>query len=66
LRAVELEPTEAAEFIRYVVAPHARRSWFGEWFVRNVDKIDIDDPVAAAQGRPVAGHRPSQLRSACG
>jgi hypothetical protein len=36
-----------------VVAAHARRSWFGEWFVRKIDKIDIDDPVASAQGLPV-------------
>jgi deazaflavin-dependent oxidoreductase (nitroreductase family) len=53
VRAVELGPVEAAAFIRDVVAPHARRSWFGSWFVRNVDKIDIDDPVGAAMNRPV-------------
>ena len=51
--AVELGQPEAAAFIRDVLAPHARRSLFGAWFVRNVDKIDIDDPVAAARGRPV-------------
>jgi deazaflavin-dependent oxidoreductase (nitroreductase family) len=51
--AVELGQADAAAFIRDVVAPHARRSWFGSWFVRTVDKIDIDDPVAAARGRPV-------------
>jgi deazaflavin-dependent oxidoreductase (nitroreductase family) len=50
---VELGPTEAAGFIRDVLAPHARRSRFGDWFVRNVDKIDYDDPVEAARGRPV-------------
>src|SRR5438477_9069189 len=43
--AVELGPTEAAEFIRDVLAPHARRSRLGSWFVRSVDKIDIDNPV---------------------
>jgi deazaflavin-dependent oxidoreductase (nitroreductase family) len=53
LQAVEIDATEAAEFIRDVVAPHARRSRFGEWFVRNVDRIDIDHPVEAAEGRPV-------------
>ena len=53
LHAVELGLPEAAGFIRDVVAPHARRSRFGAWFVRNVDKIDIDDPDAAAIGRPV-------------
>jgi hypothetical protein len=51
--AVELGPAEAAEFIRDVVAPHARRSRFGSWFVRTIDKIDIDHPVEAARGRPV-------------
>jgi deazaflavin-dependent oxidoreductase (nitroreductase family) len=51
--AVELGPVEAATFVRDVVGPHARRSKFGEWFVRHVDKIDIDDPVAAVEGRPV-------------
>jgi deazaflavin-dependent oxidoreductase (nitroreductase family) len=53
LQAVELGLPEAAGFIRDVLAPHARRSRFGAWFVRTVDKIDIDDPVAAAVGRPV-------------
>jgi deazaflavin-dependent oxidoreductase (nitroreductase family) len=60
--ARELGPDEAAAFIRDVVASHARRSRFGSWFVRHVDKIDIDDPVEAARGRPVfelyAGERP--------
>jgi deazaflavin-dependent oxidoreductase (nitroreductase family) len=53
ITVVELGPTEAAGFIRDVLAPHARRSRFGDWFVRNVDKIDYDDPVEAARGRPV-------------
>jgi hypothetical protein len=56
--AVELELTEAAEFIRDVLAPHARRSRFGSWFVRYIDKIDIDNPLEAAQGRPVFELRP--------
>jgi deazaflavin-dependent oxidoreductase (nitroreductase family) len=51
--AVELGPVEAVEFIRDVLAPHARRTWFGSWFVRTIDKIDIDDPAEAARGRPV-------------
>jgi deazaflavin-dependent oxidoreductase (nitroreductase family) len=51
--AVELGPTEAAEFIREVLAPHARRTRFGLWFVRHIDKIDIDNPAEAAEGRPV-------------
>jgi deazaflavin-dependent oxidoreductase (nitroreductase family) len=51
--AVELGPVAAAEFIRDVLAPHARRTRVGHWFVRNIDKIDIDHPVEAAAGRPV-------------
>jgi deazaflavin-dependent oxidoreductase (nitroreductase family) len=51
--AVELGPAEAAGFIRDVVAPQARRNPLGAWFVRNVDKIDVDDPVHAVQGRPI-------------
>lgn len=51
--AVELEGPDAAAFISDVLAPHARRSWFGGWFVRTIDKIDIDHPAEAAIGRPV-------------
>jgi deazaflavin-dependent oxidoreductase (nitroreductase family) len=56
--AVELEPAEAAAFIRDVLAPRARRSRLGMWFVRYVDRIDIDHPVEAAEGRPVFELRP--------
>jgi deazaflavin-dependent oxidoreductase (nitroreductase family) len=51
--AVELGPTDAAEFIRDVLRPAARRMPIGLWIVRNLDKIDIDNPVEAAKGRPV-------------
>ena len=51
--AVELGLAEAAEFIRDVLAPHARRTRIGLWFVRNIDRIDIDHPEEAARGRPV-------------
>jgi len=51
--ATELHGPDAAAFIRDVVAPHARRSRFGEWFVRQVDRIDIDHPEEAAVGMPV-------------
>jgi deazaflavin-dependent oxidoreductase (nitroreductase family) len=53
VRAVELGPADGAVFIRDVIAPQARRSRFGSWFVRTIDKIDIDNPVDAAKGRPV-------------
>jgi deazaflavin-dependent oxidoreductase (nitroreductase family) len=51
--ALELGLPEAAEFIRDVLAPRARQTRLGAWFVRSVDKIDIDHPMEAAQGRPV-------------
>src|SRR5438093_3007704 len=51
--AVELGPVEAVEFIRNVLAPHARQTQLGSWIVRYVDKIDIDNPVEAAKGRLV-------------
>ena len=53
VRAVELEEAAAAAFIRDVIAPIARGSRLGGWFVRHVDKIDIEQPEAAAVGRPV-------------
>ncbi len=51
--AVELGPAEAAAFVRDVIAPIARQNRLGMWIVRNIDRIDIDHPVEAAQGRPV-------------
>lgn len=51
--AVELKGPDAAAFIRDVLGPHARRSRFGGWFVRTIDRIDIDHPDDAAIGRPV-------------
>jgi deazaflavin-dependent oxidoreductase (nitroreductase family) len=51
--AVELAAPEAAEFIRDVLAPRARQTRLGEWLVRTIDKVDINHPMEAAQGRPV-------------
>ena len=56
--AVELGPVEAAAFVRDVLAPRARLSRSGSWFVRHVDKIDIDHPAEAVIGRPVFELRP--------
>ena len=54
LRSGELSPAEAVTFFRDVLAPLVRQyGWLAMWIVRNVDKIDIDNPVEAAQGRPV-------------
>jgi len=52
--AVELATDEAIVFFRDVLAPLARR--YGRlvmWILRNLDKIDIENPIEAAQGRPV-------------
>jgi deazaflavin-dependent oxidoreductase (nitroreductase family) len=53
VQTVELSQADAAGFIRDVIVPIARENRFGDWFVRNVDKIDIDNPHQAALGRPV-------------
>jgi deazaflavin-dependent oxidoreductase (nitroreductase family) len=53
IRAVELDHDEAVRFIREVIAPIAANSRFGDWFVRNIDKIDLDHPEEAALGKPV-------------
>ena len=53
VHTAELSPSEAAGFIRGVIVPIARQNAFGDWFVRKVDKIDIDNPEEAAIGRPV-------------
>src|SRR5262249_28790200 len=57
--AGELDLPEAAELLRDVIAPRARQTWLGEWFVRSVDKIDIDQPMEAARGRPVFDLHPA-------
>ncbi len=52
--AAELPLAEAVTFFRDVLAPLARHyGWLAMWIVRNVDRIDIENPVEAAQGRPV-------------
>jgi deazaflavin-dependent oxidoreductase (nitroreductase family) len=51
--AVELGPADAAAFIHDVLAPQAQQAWLGAWIVRHVDKIDIENPVPAVEGRPV-------------
>lgn len=61
--AVELGYTEAVEFIRDVLAPHARRTRLGAWIVRNLDKIDFDYPEEAAKWRPVFELHPISEKS---
>ena len=52
--ALELDPDAAVAFFRDTLAPLARRyGRLATWIVRNVDRIDLDNPLEAAQGRPV-------------
>jgi len=53
IRAVELDHAEAVRFIQDVICPIAAESRAGDWFVRNIDKIDLDHPEQAAVGKPV-------------
>ena len=53
VRAVVLDQDEAARFVREVIVPIAAGNRFGDWFVRNVDKVDIDHPEEAVMGMPV-------------
>ena len=58
--ARELTPAESVEFFRQVFAPMVRRyGSIGAWIVEHVDRIDVHDPQAAADGRPVFELRPS-------
>ena len=52
-RAVELDHAAAVRFVQDVIVPQARESPLGNWFVRNVDEIDLDNPEDAVRGRPV-------------
>jgi deazaflavin-dependent oxidoreductase (nitroreductase family) len=53
VRATELDPTQRVAFFRDILGPLARGIPFGVWFIRMADRVDLDDPVAAAAGRPV-------------
>ena len=51
--ASELDHDQRLAFFRDVLAPVARDIPFGRTFIRVVDGVDLDDPVEAADGRPV-------------
>ena len=51
--ATELDPTERVGYFRDVLGPFARSIPFGFLFIRLVDGVDLNDPVAAADGRRV-------------
>src|SRR5215204_7545833 len=51
--ATELDPTQRVAFFRDILGPLARGIPCGVWFIRTFDQVDLDDPLAAAEGRPV-------------
>ena len=51
--ATELDPTQRVGFFRDVLGPVARGIPFGIRFIRIVDGVDLQDPLEAAEGRPV-------------
>jgi deazaflavin-dependent oxidoreductase (nitroreductase family) len=53
VRATELDQAQRLVFFRDVLGPLARSIPFGVWFIRTVDGVDLNDPVEAADGRPV-------------
>jgi deazaflavin-dependent oxidoreductase (nitroreductase family) len=58
--ATELDAARRLEFFRDVLGPFARRIPFGISFARIVDGVDLNDPVAAAEGRRVFELHPLQ------
>jgi deazaflavin-dependent oxidoreductase (nitroreductase family) len=53
VRATELDSAERVAFFRDVLGPLARSKPFGTWFIRAVDRVDLDRPPDAAEGRRV-------------
>jgi deazaflavin-dependent oxidoreductase (nitroreductase family) len=53
VEATELDEQERVGFFRDVLDPVARRMPLGYWFVRLVDRTDLNDPDGAAHGRAV-------------
>jgi deazaflavin-dependent oxidoreductase (nitroreductase family) len=51
--ATELDPAERVGYFRDVLGPLARSIPFGVPFIRIADGVDLNNPVAAADGRPV-------------
>jgi len=51
--ATELDPAQRIGYFRDILAPLARRIPFGVQFIRIMDGVDLNNPLAAAEGRPV-------------
>jgi deazaflavin-dependent oxidoreductase (nitroreductase family) len=53
VQATELDHAQRLEFFRDVLGPVARTIPLGTTFIRYVDGVNVNDPVEAAEGRPV-------------
>ena len=51
--STELDARQRVEFFRDILGPLARSVPFGVRLIRIVDGVDLDDPLEAADGRPV-------------
>jgi deazaflavin-dependent oxidoreductase (nitroreductase family) len=51
--AVELGPTEVVAFYRDILGPRVQQTRVGAWIVQHLDKVDVNNPEEAADGRPV-------------
>jgi deazaflavin-dependent oxidoreductase (nitroreductase family) len=51
--ATELDPSQRIAFFRDTLGPLARSIPYGVWFIRTFDRVDLNNPVAAAEGRRV-------------
>lgn len=60
VRATELDAIQRVGFFRDTLGPLARSIPLGAWFIRTVDGVDLDDPVAAAEGRRVFELHPTR------
>jgi deazaflavin-dependent oxidoreductase (nitroreductase family) len=58
--ATELDAAERVAYFRDILGPYARRIPLGVWFIRLVDGVDLNDPVAAADGRVVFELHPAE------
>jgi deazaflavin-dependent oxidoreductase (nitroreductase family) len=61
VRAIELDPTQRVAFFRDVLGPFAGSLPFGYSFIRIVDGVDLNDPVAAAERCPVFELHPPRV-----
>jgi deazaflavin-dependent oxidoreductase (nitroreductase family) len=51
--AVELGPRDAVAFYRDILGPRVQQTRVGAWIVQHLDKVDVNNPEEAANGRPV-------------